>query len=113
MKDNMSNKPSQTNELEQKIVKDLQLEKLDTNTQNAIVEMFLQSYQSRAQLEMLGRLSDEHQKQFAAIDNPVEQDAYMEKAVGGDMESFLEGVYKQVLEVQRTSKATAKSLKNQ
>lgn len=95
--------------LHEQAIKDLKIEKLDKETQDTIIGSFFRGLQAKIQLTLIDGMTDEQQKEFADISDEKEKDVYMEKLVGGDMDAFVDGIYKESVEEFNSSADAMKS----
>ena len=77
----------------ERAIKDLQLEGSSSEMQNQIIATFFTSLEARLKAEIAGRMSEEQQEQFASA-SEEEQDKLMVEAAGGDMDAFVDEIYR-------------------
>jgi hypothetical protein len=91
-------------------IKDLGLENSSAEMQDQIVGSFMNGLQAKIQVEMIGRLSDDQKTAFANM-NEEEQDKFMAEAVGGDIDAFVDEIYKEAVdEFIQTAEKIAKGM---
>jgi beta-glucosidase-like glycosyl hydrolase len=81
----------------EQLIKDLELDNLSKDSQEAIIGSFSRALQAKVQIGLLDRLNSEQQEEFSNLDESA-QDDYLEKAVGGDMDAYVDELYKESVE---------------
>jgi hypothetical protein len=77
-------------------IKDLEIENLSSDIQETVLGAFFRGLDAKIKLTLIDGMTEEQQKEFAGLQGN-EQDDYIEKLVGGDMDSFVDNLYQEHL----------------
>lgn len=92
------------------ILKDLEIENLSAEVQDTIIGSFFRGLEAKIKLEVIDGMTPEQQQEFAQLED-MYQDDYMEKSIGGDMDTFVDDMYKEhVVEFKSITESIAKGL---
>jgi hypothetical protein len=92
-------------------IKDLEIENLSSEDQDTIVGSFFRGLDAKIKLTLIDGMTPEQQEEFANLEGDA-QDDYVEKLVGGNMDSFVDDIYlEHVAEFKSASGSIAEGLK--
>ena len=92
-------------------IKDLEIEQLNSEDQESIIGSFFRGLEAKIQLTLIDGMTPGQQVEFAKLEGE-DQDEYVEKLIGGDMDSFVDNLYEEhVAEFKSATGSIAKGLK--